>query len=155
MKTIRAVELLLAISVPDETLNFKLPSTNFTDVLTVAASSSGDNIFTDEIRSVLKDAVPILVEVGLQLGVSAIFNSPHPSSLVHVQRSPLITKYVLLTKSLFYPSSQWACSFMDINWQHNNPANPADAAIGPQGYDNHLYYSFGVSADTATVLISC
>ena len=155
MKTIRAVELLLGISVPDETLNFKLPSTNFTDVLTVAASSSGDNIFTDEIRSVLKDAVPILVEVGLQLGVSAIFHSPDPSSLVHVQRAHLITKYVLLTKSLFYRSLQRACSFMDINWQHNNPANPADAAIGPQGYDNHLYYSFGVSANTATVLISC
>ena len=34
---------------------------------------------------------------------------------------------------------------MDINWQYNNPANPADAKIGPQGYDNHLYYSFGVS----------
>ncbi|KAJ7230652.1 hypothetical protein GGX14DRAFT_411654, partial [Mycena pura] len=29
---------------------------------------------------------------------------------------------------------------MDINWQYNNPANPADAQIGPQGYDNHLYY---------------
>ena len=35
-------------------------------------------------------------------------------------------------------------SFMDVNWQYNNPANPADAAIGPAGYDNHLYYSFGV-----------
>lgn len=35
---------------------------------------------------------------------------------------------------------------MDINWQNNNPPNPADAAIGPQGYDNHLYYSFGVCA---------
>ncbi|KAF9819351.1 hypothetical protein IEO21_02239 [Rhodonia placenta] len=33
--------------------------------------------------------------------------------------------------------------FMDINWQYDNPSNPADAAIGPQGYDNHLYYSFG------------
>lgn len=33
---------------------------------------------------------------------------------------------------------------MDVNWQYNNPANPADAAIGPAGYDNHLYYSFGV-----------
>jgi hypothetical protein len=31
---------------------------------------------------------------------------------------------------------------MDINWQYNNPANPADAAIGPQIYDNHLYYSW-------------
>ena len=31
---------------------------------------------------------------------------------------------------------------MDINWQFNNPANPADAAVGPQGYDNHLYYRY-------------
>ena len=38
-------------------------------------------------------------------------------------------------------------SFMDVNWQWNNPdANPADAAIGPMVYDNHLYYSFGVSS---------
>ena len=33
---------------------------------------------------------------------------------------------------------------MDVNWQHNNPPNPANAAIGPAAYDNHLYYSFGV-----------
>ena len=33
-------------------------------------------------------------------------------------------------------------SFMDMNWQYNNPANPADAAMGPQVYDNHLYYSY-------------
>ena len=32
-------------------------------------------------------------------------------------------------------------SFMDVSWQYNNPSNPADAAIGPQAYDNHLYYS--------------
>lgn len=30
---------------------------------------------------------------------------------------------------------------MDINWQYNSPPNPAEAAIGPQAYDNHLYYS--------------
>ena len=35
-------------------------------------------------------------------------------------------------------------SFMDVNWQYNNPPNPADVTIGPSGYDNHLYYSFGV-----------
>jgi hypothetical protein len=32
-------------------------------------------------------------------------------------------------------------SFMDVNWQHTNPSNPADVAVGPQAYDNHLYYS--------------
>jgi hypothetical protein len=37
---------------------------------------------------------------------------------------------------------------MDVNWQHGDSvANPADAALGPQAYDNHLYYSFGGVAD--------
>jgi hypothetical protein len=40
-----------------------------------------------------------------------------------------------------YSTTYIALSFMDINWQYNDPPNPADAAIGPQGYDNHLYYS--------------
>jgi hypothetical protein len=31
-------------------------------------------------------------------------------------------------------------SFMDILWLYDNPANPADASIGPQAYDHHLYY---------------
>lgn len=35
-------------------------------------------------------------------------------------------------------------SFMDVGWQYNNPPNPADAKDGPQTYDTHLYYSFGV-----------
>ena len=29
---------------------------------------------------------------------------------------------------------------MDILWQFYDTANPADAAIGPQAYDRHLYY---------------
>ena len=33
---------------------------------------------------------------------------------------------------------------MDVTWQYNNPANPADAAIGAMSYDTHLYYNFGV-----------
>lgn len=32
---------------------------------------------------------------------------------------------------------------MDVNWQYNNPPNPAKAAIGPAAYDNHLYYAYG------------
>lgn len=35
---------------------------------------------------------------------------------------------------------------MDINWQWANPTNPSTGAIGPAGYDDHLYYNFGVSA---------
>lgn len=34
---------------------------------------------------------------------------------------------------------------MDMTWQNKGgPANPADAADGPQVYDDHLYYNFGV-----------
>ena len=33
-------------------------------------------------------------------------------------------------------------SFMDVSFQYNNPSNPADAAIGHQAYDTHLYYSY-------------
>ncbi|QRV95252.1 Cellulase (glycosyl hydrolase family 5 protein) [Ceratobasidium sp. AG-Ba] len=38
-------------------------------------------------------------------------------------------------------------SFMNKDWQYNNPPNPADVAIGPQVYDAHLYFSFGGVAD--------
>ncbi|CAE6477492.1 unnamed protein product, partial [Rhizoctonia solani] len=33
-------------------------------------------------------------------------------------------------------------AFPNRGWQYNNPPNPADAAIGPQLYDAHLYFSF-------------
>jgi len=39
-------------------------------------------------------------------------------------------------------------NFMDILWQYNDPPNPSEAAIGPQAYDHHLYYSFGGVADS-------
>lgn len=44
--------------------------------------------------------------------------------------------HILLWRLIVF--SFW--SFMDVNWQYNNPANPAAAKIGPQVYDNHLYY---------------
>ncbi|KAH7921216.1 glycoside hydrolase [Leucogyrophana mollusca] len=44
---------------------------------------------------------------------------------------------------------------MDVSWQHNNAPNPADAADGPQGYDHHLYYSFGgVAAPNPTAYLT-
>ncbi|CUA70591.1 Glucan endo-1,6-beta-glucosidase B [Rhizoctonia solani] len=38
-------------------------------------------------------------------------------------------------------------TFPNRDWQYNNPPNPADAAIGPQLYDAHLYFAFGGVAD--------
>jgi hypothetical protein len=65
--------------------------------------------------------------MGIELAIPSIFDLNLGSAPFHSDREPLTT------------------NFMDVNWQQNNPPNPADAAIGPQGYDNHLYYSFGVS----------
>ncbi|TCD68028.1 hypothetical protein EIP91_011639 [Steccherinum ochraceum] len=124
VKTVRATELALGISVPEAKLSLNVDaSVNFTSAIDAAASTSGNNIFTSEVKAALKAAIPILVEVSNQLGMGFDLEASLHS------REPLVT------------------TFMDINWQFNSPANPADAAIGPQGYDNHLYYSFGGVAD--------
>ncbi|KIP07427.1 glycoside hydrolase family 5 protein [Phlebiopsis gigantea 11061_1 CR5-6] len=130
VKVVRAVELILGIPVPGAQLTIKPSTSNFTSAITAVTTSTNlTSIFNDEVTSALQDAVPILVQVGYQLAVPAIFNFNLASAPLHSQREPLVT------------------NFMDVNWQYNSPANPADAAIGPQGYDNHLYYSFGGVAD--------
>ncbi|THH28373.1 hypothetical protein EUX98_g5821 [Antrodiella citrinella] len=123
VKTVRAVELALGIPVPGAKLSADIATSNFTEAISIAANSSTGDIFTPDVKAALLDAASILVEVSLQLEMGSDL-----STLLH-SKEPLVT------------------SFMDINWQFNNPANPAAAAIGPQGYDNHLYYSFGGVAD--------
>jgi len=122
--TVRAVELVLGIDVPFMTLDVSASvSNNFTAALSAACSST---IFTPEVQSALADAVPILLEIGVQYELQTILEE---SSFRKQSNSPLMT------------------NFMDMNWQYNNNSNPADAADGPQAYDNHLYYSFGGVAD--------
>ncbi|KAI6118424.1 glycoside hydrolase family 5 protein [Pisolithus sp. B1] len=102
--------------------DFSLPTTNFTATLQQACSLS---LFDADVVDALLDAIPILSGIGLQYGLTDTLTSEPFNS----GRSPLVT------------------NFMDVNWQYDNPPNPANAAIGPQGYDNHLYYSFGGVAD--------
>jgi len=94
--------------------------------------------YSDEVKSVLRDSAPVLVEMILKYGRPEMM-----SEFLCPQNDPLITKYVcfLFARLMFGPTS---CSFMDMTWQYNNPPNPADAKDGPQTYDDHLYYSFGV-----------
>ena len=33
---------------------------------------------------------------------------------------------------------------MDVSWQWGPRSNPAEYKDGPQAYDNHLYYAYGV-----------
>ncbi|KDN33673.1 hypothetical protein RSAG8_13236, partial [Rhizoctonia solani AG-8 WAC10335] len=82
---------------------------------------------------------------------------PHGSSLdrhnarrrLHHERgiSPTLSKDVCRTCLM--------TSFQNRDWQYNNPPNPADAAIGPQLYDAHLYFSFGVGSLTPTPSPTC
>ncbi|KAI6160413.1 glycoside hydrolase family 5 protein [Pisolithus thermaeus] len=118
VKTVRAIEALLGIQVTgyNPNLPVSLPTTNFTATLQQACSLS---LFDADVVDALLDAIPILSGIGLQYG----FTDTLTSEPFNSGRSPLVT------------------NFMDISWQYDNPPNPANAAIGPQGYDNHLYYS--------------
>ncbi|KAF9234095.1 glycoside hydrolase family 5 protein [Melanogaster broomeanus] len=124
VQTVRAVELVLGIPIANMSLGLSesLPTSNFTAALGVASTAS---VLSPEVQSALNQSIPILIEIASQYGLQGpLTSSPYQSS-----GSALVT------------------NFMDVNWQYDNPSNPADAAIGPQGYDNHLYYSFGGVAD--------
>ena len=89
---IRAVELILGISVPGAQFSSNVHTSNFTSALAAAANdnASPGDIFTSEVRSVLLDAVPILVEMGFELAIGSIFN--FNLATARSQREPLVTK---------------------------------------------------------------
>ncbi|KXN91097.1 Glucan endo-1,6-beta-glucosidase B [Leucoagaricus sp. SymC.cos] len=121
IQVVRATELALGVHVDD--MKYKSPkhsiSVNLNLTVSIQTIVSG-NDFHDEVLSVLNDAIPIIMRIADQFSLALDADS---------DAEPLTT------------------NFMDVNWQYNNRSNPADAAIGPQIYDNHLYYSFGGVAD--------
>jgi glucan endo-1,6-beta-glucosidase len=85
--TVRAVELVLGIDVPFMTLDVSASvSNNFTAALSAACSST---IFTPEVQSALADAVPILLEIGVQYELQTVLEA---SSFRKQSNSPLTTK---------------------------------------------------------------
>ncbi|PPQ63116.1 hypothetical protein CVT24_005827, partial [Panaeolus cyanescens] len=127
VQTVRAVELSLGVPVPGTTpAGIITSATNVSEALTTASTKT--SLFNADVLAALVDAVPMFTYVVEQLGLNIVLETNGLRDAM-AARSPLVT------------------TFMDINWQQNSPANPADAAIGPQGYDNHLYYSFGGVAD--------
>ncbi|KAI0630906.1 glycoside hydrolase family 5 protein [Trametes polyzona] len=120
VKVIRAVELALGIPVQGLSTNVQIPTANLAAALGTAVNSS--DLFNNEVKSAVLDSVPILAELAFELSF--------PQTLGHSnQRQPLVT------------------NFMDVTSQYNNPPNPANAKIGPQVYDDHVYYNFGGAAD--------
>ncbi|GJE93192.1 glycoside hydrolase family 5 protein [Phanerochaete sordida] len=130
VKVVRAVELILGLPVPGVQLDVPVTTANFTHAVeSVCGATQLADVFTPEVIKTLLDAVPVLLELAPQLAVAALFDTALPAAPCNAKHEPLVT------------------NFMDVNWQYNSPPNPADAALGPQGYDNHLYYSFGGVAD--------
>ncbi|KIK57091.1 glycoside hydrolase family 5 protein [Collybiopsis luxurians FD-317 M1] len=122
----RAVETALGVQDADLHFGFGLQITNLFSNATQAIMdlcSENDSLFHSDVLIALQDAAIILAQIafdsstGFDIGTSC------------QEQTPLVA------------------NFMDVNWQYNDPPNPADAANGPQAYDNHLYYSFGGVAD--------
>ncbi|KAI0714174.1 glycoside hydrolase family 5 protein [Cerioporus squamosus] len=124
VQTLRAMELILGIGGPtlDLDINAELlvSASNVTEA--ISATIGGSNVLDLDVKTAILTSVPILVELSETLDFQLdVFHSRKRERLV--------------------------ANFMDMGWQYNDPPNPADAAIGPMGYDNHLYYSFGGVAD--------
>lgn len=91
VKVVRAVELILGIPVPGAQLAAKITTANFTAAITAATNTNANDIFTDEVKSALKAAVPILIEMGAELSIPTIFNFNLASAPFHSQHEPLLT----------------------------------------------------------------
>ncbi|KAH9940761.1 glycoside hydrolase [Epithele typhae] len=124
VQTIRAMEAMMGIgpSFLDISVDVSQSSPNVTAALSAGVSKSTQ--LSDMTRKALLDSIPILVELSTQLEFSLL-----GSALSAHGKEPLVA------------------SFMDATWQWGNRSNPADAASGPMGYDNHLYYAWGGVAD--------
>lgn len=137
VQTVRAVEDILCFKSTPDHASSKNITTRFQ-----RAAEDGD--YSDEIKCVLADTVPVLLQMVDEYGSREMlhrFSRPG--------REPLTTKYVYLLPTRPIWRTEGQCSFMDVIWQGGDHPNPADAKDGPQGYDDHLYYSFGVSLTVA------
>lgn len=92
VQTVRAVELALGLAVPGIT---HTPSYNAGNVsAALSGTSTLSSIFNAEVRQVLLDAVPILVQVSEQLSLNTVFSQNGLGSHLKA-RPPLVTTYVL------------------------------------------------------------
>ncbi|KAI0026642.1 glycoside hydrolase family 5 protein [Vararia minispora EC-137] len=144
VETVRLMELVLGVYSPDQYAKFGFSTSDLVSILADLegsdfASASANislslrdlsavdsRIFSPNATLAVAEALPIVLEIAKELGMGHIGTWGKFKG----KGGPLET------------------TFMDVTWQYTGPAaNPADAAIGPQIYDNHLYYSFGGVAD--------
>jgi glucan endo-1,6-beta-glucosidase len=137
VETVRAVELLFGIQVEGYPALQDMPNNaNMSTRLASASTAGSSALFNPEsaVVKALTEAASILPDIISQLEWLVDFGACQGCT-------SLTTKFVFSLLHLGSESYEGAISsFMDITWQHNNPPNPANAAIGPQAYDDHLYY---------------
>jgi glucan endo-1,6-beta-glucosidase len=155
VKTVRAVELLFGIQVEGYPALQGIPNNaDMTARLKKASTVDNSGLFDPEsvVGKALTEAAFILPDIILQLNWLVDFGACQGCT-------SLTTRLFFSLLHLSSESYDGAISsFMDILWQHNNPENPANAAIGPQAYDHHIYYKlvltlFYASFDLAKVVL--
>ncbi|KAH9968445.1 glycoside hydrolase superfamily [Lactifluus volemus] len=143
VKTVRAVELLFGIQVEGYPALQGIPNNaDMSARLKKASTVDNSGLFDPEsvVGKALTEAAFILPDIILQLNWLVDFGACQGCT-------SLTTRLFFSLLHLSSESYDGAISsFMDILWQHNNPENPANAAIGPQAYDHHIYYKLEVAA---------
>ncbi|KAJ3743758.1 glycoside hydrolase family 5 protein [Lentinula detonsa] len=129
---VRAVEAALGVKV--QGLDNPQATTNASSSQAILnlSSSQNDTRFNSDVKVALGNTASILFQIASKDSTQFDLEASGRG------KTPLVT------------------NFMDVNWQNDNPPNPAAAAWGPQAYDNHLYYVFGgvAAADPNDYMIS-
>jgi len=123
VRIVRAMEWLIGVDVQGcSTLEGSPSMTNLNERLAEARTRDKLGLLTPPVVDALNQSFPMLCSIAQELDWTVDFTTCQERSMI-------------------------TTNFMDILWQYNNPSNPSEAAIGPQAYDHHLYYSFGGVAD--------
>ncbi|KAJ3887651.1 glycoside hydrolase family 5 protein [Lentinula edodes] len=124
---VRGVEA--AVGVKTQGLDSPQTTANASQAILDFASAQSNIRFNSDVKTAMGNAASILEQIASDDNTQ--FNLKGSG---HGQ-TPLVT------------------NFMDVNWQNDNPPNPAAAAWGPQAYDNHLYYGVA-AADPEDYMVS-
>ncbi|KAK1217379.1 hypothetical protein PQX77_019979 [Marasmius sp. AFHP31] len=152
--TVRIVEAILGIwTFDDDDLIPRLlfpgsQPVSLSDALRkVAADPDCYFRFPGQALKAVADAAPIVEEILRDEGYGFEFGGGRTNKGIDVSLRGVLDVGLHFGSGSFKHREALYTNFMDRNWQYNSPPNPADAAIGPIGFDNHLYYSFGGVAD--------
>lgn len=90
VQVVRAVEASLGVRGSGHKAQFSASaSANFTLAMDQVSINTS---FNKEVRLVLKDALPIIIRLALELGLDSVFNL---ASLKSRRKAPIVTKYVI------------------------------------------------------------